>query len=201
MFESLTEFVSGSAWSYVYLLAVSALDVVFPVVPSEASVILGGVLAGSGDLALWLVILSASVGAVIGDNTAYWIGRKAEGPIVRRFFSGERAHRLEWARTQIKERGPYLIVVGRFIPGGRTAITVSAGMLEMPWRRFIAFDVLAGLIWGSYAALLGYAGGKSFEEQPWKGFLFAFAVALAVTGVIEVVRWARRRRAGARAEA
>jgi membrane protein DedA with SNARE-associated domain len=201
VFESLTEFVSGSSWSYVYLLVVSALDVIVPVVPSESSVILGGVFAGSGDLLLWLVILSSGTGAVLGDNIAYWIGRKAEGPIVRRFFSGERAHRLEWAREHLATRGPYLIVVGRFIPGGRTAVTVTAGILEMPYGRFLTADVVAGALWASYAALLGYVGGSAFEEEPWKGFLAAFAVALAVTGVIELVRWARRRRAAARASA
>jgi membrane-associated protein len=194
MFESLTDFVSGSPWTYLYLLVVSAVDVVFPVVPSETSVILGGVLASSGDLLLVLVVASAAAGAIIGDNVAYWLGRKAERPLRRRFFSGEREHRLLWAERQIKERGPYLIVVGRFIPGGRTAVTVSAGILHMPYPRFLAADVLAGVLWGLYAALLGYAGGRTFEEQPWKGFVAAFAVALAVTGVVEVVRWVRRRR-------
>ena len=195
MFESLTEFVSGSPWTYVFLLAIAALDVVFPVVPSETSVILAGVLAASGDLILPLVIVSASAGAILGDNVAYWLGRKAEGPITRRFFSGERRKRLDWAEEQIEARGGYLIVIGRFIPGGRTAVTVSCGILDMPWRRFIAFDVLAGVIWGGYAALLGYIGGRSFEEDPWKGFLAAFVVALAVSGLVEAYRWVRRRRA------
>jgi membrane protein DedA with SNARE-associated domain len=67
-------------------------------------------------------------------------------------------------------------------------------MLEMRWRRFIAFDVAAGLVWGTYAAMLGYLGGRTFEENPLRGFLLAFAVALLVAGVIEAYRWLRRRR-------
>jgi membrane protein DedA with SNARE-associated domain len=63
----------------------------------------------------------------------------------------------------------------------------------MPWRRFIVFDVIAGVVWASYAALLGYFGGKAFEHQPWKGLLLAFGIALAVTAVVEGVRWLRRR--------
>ena len=63
----------------------------------------------------------------------------------------------------------------------------------MPWRRFIVYDVLAGFVWASYAALLGYFGGKAFERQPWKGLVLAFAIALLVTGVVEGVRWLRRR--------
>ena len=194
MFESLTDHVSGSPWTYVFLVVISALDAIIPLVPSETSVILAGVLASSGDLILVLVILSAAAGAILGDNLSYWIGRKVGHRIVDRFFKGERRKQVDWAHKQVQTRGGYLIIIGRFIPGGRTAVTLSCGMLEMPWRRFLAFDVVAGLIWGTYAALLGYLGGTTFEEEPFKGFLLAFAVALLVGGVIEAVRWYRRRR-------
>jgi membrane protein DedA with SNARE-associated domain len=193
LFESLTDYVSGSPWTYLFLFVIAALDVIIPLVPSETSVILAGVIAATGDLVLFAVILFAAGGAVLGDNTAYWIGRKAGPRIVARFFSGERYKRIEWAEKHVVERGGYLIIVGRFIPGGRTAITLSCGLLEMPWRRFIAYDIPAGLLWASYAALLGYFGGKAFEEQPWKGFLVAFAVAIGITGAIELYRWLRRR--------
>ncbi len=194
MFESLTDHVSGSPWTYVFLVVISALDAIIPLVPSETSVILAGVLASSGDLILVLVILCAAAGAILGDNISYWIGRKVGHRIVDRFFKGERRKQVDWAHKQVQTRGGYLIIIGRFIPGGRTAVTLSCGMLEMPWRRFFAFDVVAGLIWGTYAALLGYLGGTTFEEEPLKGFLLAFAVALLVGGVIEAVRWYRRRR-------
>ena len=193
MFQSLTDYVSGSPWTYAFLFGVAALDVVFPLVPSETSVILAGVLASSGDLVLFAVILVAAGGAILGDNTAYWIGRTAGPRLVERFFRGERKKRIDWAEQQVEERGGYLILVGRFIPGGRTAVTLACGLLEMRWHRFIGFDVAAGLMWASYAALLGYFGGKAFEEQPWKGFIVAFVVALGITGGIEVYRWLRKR--------
>ncbi|HXL43184.1 MAG TPA: DedA family protein [Gaiellaceae bacterium] len=193
MFQSLTDYVSGSPWTYAFLFGVAALDVVFPLVPSETSVILAGVIASTGDLVLFAVILVAAGGAILGDNTAYVIGRTVGHRLVNRFFSGERRKRIDWAEQQIEERGGYLILVGRFIPGGRTAVTLACGLLEMRWRRFIAFDVAAGLMWASYAALLGYFGGKAFEEQPWKGFVVAFVVALAITGAIELYRWLRKR--------
>jgi membrane-associated protein len=193
LFQSLTDYVSGSPWTYAFLFGVAALDVVFPLVPSETSVILAGVLASSGDLVLFAVILVAAGGAILGDNTAYWIGRTAGPRLVERFFRGERKKRIDWAERQVQERGGYLILVGRFIPGGRTAVTLACGLLEMRWHRFIGFDVAAGLMWASYAALLGYFGGKAFEEQPWKGFIVAFVVALGITGGIEVYRWLRKR--------
>jgi membrane-associated protein len=198
LFESLTDHVSGSPWTYAFLFGIAALDVIFPLVPSETSVILGGVLAATGDLMLALVIACAAAGAILGDNTAYGIGRTAGHRIVERFFKGERRKRVDWAEKQVEERGGYLIVIGRFIPGGRTAVTLACGLLEMRWRKFIGFDVAAGLVWASYAALLGYVGGRTFEENPLYGFLIAFAVALGITGAVEVYRWLRKRGALAR---
>ena len=131
MFDSFKEYVSDSVWTYPYLFGISALDVLFPLVPSETSVILAGVFAGTGDLFIVAVILAAAAGAVLGDNTSYWIGRTAGPWIVQRFFAGKRKERIDWAEAQIEERGPYLIVVGRFIPGGRTAVTLSAGLLSV----------------------------------------------------------------------
>jgi membrane-associated protein len=194
MFEELTDHVSGSPWTYAFLFVIAALDVIIPLVPSETSVILAGVLASTNDLNLVLVILFAAGGAILGDNISYWIGRKVGHRIVERWFKGERRKQVDWAQRQVEERGGYLIIIGRFIPGGRTAVTLSCGLLEMPWRRFITFDVAAGLVWATYAALLGYIGGRTFEENPLKGFLLAFAVALGIAGVIEAYRWYRRRR-------
>jgi membrane protein DedA with SNARE-associated domain len=192
--ESFTDFVSGSPWTYAFLFAVSALDAFFPIVPSETSVIAAGVLAASGDLFLPLVLASAATGAIVGDNISYGIGRTVGHRIAERFFSGERRKRLDQAERSLAERGGYLIVVARFIPGGRTAVTLAAGTLEFPWRRFIVFDVIAGVLWASYASLLGYFGGRTFEESPLKGLALAFGLAVAVTAVVELVRWVRRRR-------
>jgi membrane-associated protein len=144
-----------------------------------------------------VVILAAALGAIVGDNISFALGHFLGARVERRFFKGEKSQkRLQWARKTLEERGGYLIVVARFIPGGRTVTTFTAGFVEtFPWRRFLFFDAIAGIIWGSYTVLLGYFGGKTFEEDPWKGLLLAFAIAIAVTGLVELVRHLRRRRA------
>lgn len=197
MFDRFVDWVSGAWWSYLVIFAVSAIDAFFPLVPSETLVITGGVLASSGDLSLALVILCASAGAILGDNISYGIGTVLGERTVKRWFRGEKSKRtFEWAERQLETRGGYLIIVARFIPGGRTAVTFSSGYVHaMRWRRFIFWDVIAGLVWGSYAALLGYVGGKQFEEEPWKGLLLAFVVAVGIAGLVELVRHLRARRA------
>jgi membrane-associated protein len=195
VFDELTQYVSGSHWTYAFIVAVAALDVLIPVLPSETSVILAGVLAAAGDLNLGLVVLVAASGAIIGDNSAYWLGRASETRASGWLLRGQRGKGLEWANRQLDDRGGYLIVVARFIPGGRTLITLACGVTRFDFRRFLRWDITAGVLWAIYAAGLGYVGGRAFEEQPWKGFVVAFAVALGVTGVVEVVRFVRGRTA------
>ena len=196
MFEQFTEWVSDSWWSYPAIFSVSMLDAFFPLVPSETVVITGGLLASSSDLQFPLVIACASAGAIVGDNISYGLGSWLGEHTIKRLFRREKArHAFAWAEKQLEERGFYIIVIARFIPGGRTAATFASGYVHgMSWRRFIVADVVAGLIWGSYAASLGYFGGKTFEEQPWKGLLLAFVVAIGIAGLIEAVRHVRGRR-------
>ena len=197
VFDQFEQWVS-SDWSYAAIFAVSAIDAFFPLVPAETVVITAGVLAGTGDLQLWLVILCASTGAIAGDNISYGLGHWLGEHTVKRWFKGERSQAgFAWAERQLAQRGTYIIVVARFIPGGRTATTFSAGYIQsFPYRRFIVADVLAGLIWGTNATCLGYFGGKTFEEQPWKGLILAFVVAVGLAAVVELVRHRRERRRG-----
>ncbi len=189
------DLVSGAWWSYPLVFGVAMLDAFFPLVPSETVAITSGVLASSGELSLPLCILAASSGAIVGDNVSYGIGTWLGEHTVKRLFRGEKTRRgLEWAERSLVERGTYIVVVARFIPGGRTATTLTAGYVHaFPWRRFIVADALAGLIWGNYGVLLGYLGGKTFEDAPWKGFLIAFGIATAITAGVEGVRRLRRR--------
>lgn len=194
LFDRLAEY-SGASWFLFVIFIIALFDSVIPVVPSETMVIIGGVAAGQGDQPLPLVILLGATGAFVGDNLAYQLGYSAEGFIRRTLFRGEKGDkRLQWATTQLRKRGGMLLVTARFIPGGRTAITVSSGLTRQPRLRFALFDGLACLIWATYAATLGYAGGRTFQDNHTLAFIIAFIAAVSVTGVIELVRHLRDRR-------
>jgi membrane protein DedA with SNARE-associated domain len=197
VFSQFTQLVAeASGWAYGIVFLLAFLDVLAPVVPSEASVITAGVVAATGGLYLPLIIAAAACGAFLGDNAAYLVGRRFGPRATERFVRGGKAQKtLEWAERQLTQRGGELIVVARFIPGGRTAVTLGAGTLAFPWRRFAIFDAIAALIWALYASLLGYFGGKAFENAAWIGLLLALGIAFAVTGGVEAVRWYLRRRA------
>jgi membrane-associated protein len=197
MLESLTGLVSASPWTYLVLVGFAALDPLFPFVPSETAVIAAGVLAGAGDLSIALVVAAAATGAWLGDNSSYGVGRTAGERVTRPLFRGTKGHRRRrWAERTLDERGGYLLVVARFIPGGRSAATLTAGVTHMRWTRFLRFTALAAVLWASFAAGLGYLGGRVFEERPWLGLLAALTAATAITVSVEVVRRLPRPAAG-----
>jgi membrane protein DedA with SNARE-associated domain len=195
MFAHFTQLVSdASGWAYAIVLVLALLDAVIPVVPSETAVITAGVVAAAGDLDLAVVVLVAAVGAFLGDNTAYLIGRRFGTRAAERYFRSEKSRRrIEWTQNQLRTRGGEMIVFARFIPGGRTAVTLSAGTLAYSWRRFAAYDAIAASAWAGYASLLGYFGGRTFEHAAWKGLLLALAVGVALTLLVEAARWSSRK--------
>lgn len=193
MFHSIVDAVSGSSWSYGIVFGVAALDAFFPIVPSETTVIAAGVAAANGKLSIVLVILAAAAGAFVGDNVSFWIGKLLGERIAEKAFAGKRRKHLDRAHEMIEERGGYLLLIARFIPGGRTAATFACGTLDWEWVRFIRYDAAAALVWGTYAGLLGYFGGKTFKDSPFKGFIVAFGIALAITAGVEIIRWIRKR--------
>jgi membrane protein DedA with SNARE-associated domain len=142
------------------------------------------------------VIAAGATGAFLGDNTAYLIGRRFSPRIQRRAARRPKtATRLTWASDQIRKRGGMLLITARFIPGGRTALTLSSGVTRQPWRWFAGWVAVAALIWATYAAGLGAIFGQTFSDNHTMAFLLAFGAALSVTIIIEVVRHFRGRRA------
>ena len=184
---SLTDVVASSPWAYAIVAAVAALDAVLPIVPSEATLIAAGAFAGAGELSLTLVIAAGAAGAFVGDSASYGIGRSARGHVAR--------GPVRAAERVLGTRGGLVLIVARFIPGGRTAATLAAGM-TMAAGRFARLAAAAAVIWGVYGAALGYAGGRTFEEEPWKGVVVGVSLAAALALILEAHRALARRHSG-----
>lgn len=193
MFDWLTH-VQASPLTYLAVLGACALDAVLPIVPSEAIVIAASVLATKGELSIWLIALAAAAGGFLGDTGSYVLGRTAGAAAARRLFRSPKAKgRLTWAGEALDRHGATIIMVARFIPGGRTATTFTAGTVRLAWPRFAAADAVGATLWAMYAAGLGYLGGETFEQRPLYAFLFGLGVALLVALAVEAARRLRRR--------
>jgi membrane-associated protein len=193
--------VQASPLTYLAVLGACALDAVLPIVPSEAVVIAASVLATRGELSIWLIALAAAAGGFLGDTGSYVLGRTAGSAAARRLLrSPKTKSRLTWAGEALDRHGATIIVVARFVPGGRTATTFTAGTVRLPWPRFAAADAVGATLWAVYAAGLGYLGGETFERRPLYALLFGLGVALLFALVLEATRRLRRKgtRAGGR---
>ena len=131
--------------------------------------ITASVLAAHGDLWIWLIVPLAALGAFVGDNVSYALGHFFRPGRGEALPQRERAAPVDGARAALDRRGATIIVVARFVPGGRTAVTFAAGTLEFPWRRFARYDALAVLIWATYSAMLGYVGGSDVRALDLEG--------------------------------
>ena len=183
----------SSLLSYVIAVLLPAFDALIPLVPSETAVIaLGVTTAGSADPRAAVLVALAAFGAFLGDNAAYLLGRRFGPTAGRRVFAGERgARRRAWAERSLHRFGARMIIGCRFIPGGRTAITLTCGLVGYSRRRFAVATAVAAVIWASYAFLIGRLGGKAFEDRPWLGLLLALGVTVVISVLAEAVRRAR----------
>jgi membrane-associated protein len=179
-----------SVLSYLIALVLPAFDAIFPVVPSETAVIaLGVTTAGSTDPRIALLVACAAIGAFLGDNLCYLLGRRFGPAVERRFFANPKGAKTRaWAERSLDRYGPQLIVVCRFIPGGRTAVTLTCGLVGYPRRRFVPATAVAAVIWALYAFLIGRIGGQAFEHNIWAGLAVALGVSIVISGLIELVR-------------
>ena len=152
------------------------------IVPGETLVIIGGFYARLGELWRPGVAIVAVVGAVLGDNLGYWIGRRYGRGFLERhgrklFVTPER---LEAAEGYYRRHGGKTVFLGRFIPVVRSVGFIVAGVAHMEWKRFIVYDVAGAVIWGVGHSLLGFALGASYER--WEKY--ATPVGLALLAVL-----------------
>ena len=178
---------------YPAVFGLAAMDVLFPVIPSEGAVIAAGVFAAAtGTPNLLLVMGLAAAGAFVGDHVAYGIGRSVLGPrLIRR--SARLGKAVDAISRQLDRRGGTLIVTSRFIPGGRTAVTAACGTSGYPLRRFSKAAAIAAVLWALYCGLIGFIGGTAFTANPVLGLMVGMGLAFGLSGLAELVRHIRKR--------
>ncbi|MEV6944906.1 DedA family protein [Streptomyces sp. NPDC051172] len=198
--HALVDWLADLSGPVVYLVVtalVFAEDALFFgfVLPGETAVIVGGVLARRGNVELVWLTLAVVLAAIAGDSIGYEIGRRAGPPLLSRGPLRRRAERVEKARDLIRRRGPAAVFVGRFVALFRSLVPAMAGASSMPYRRFLLYNALGGLLWGVGNALLGYAAGAAYQRAETlvgRTTALAFAAIVVVTLVVWRVRRHRR---------
>jgi len=186
------------AWVYLAIFGFLTIDAMVPVVPIQAIMITSGALVIYGHLNLPLVIAVGALGMFTGDSIGFVLGRTAGhvggnwvntrlSALRRRFgpkhedgaHTASKTKRAAERFTRgLRKPGPLVLLLCRFVPGGRMAASYHAGRQAYPVRLFALFDGGACLAWATYGGLVGHIGGTALTQSAWK--LFAIAATAAV---------------------
>jgi membrane protein DedA with SNARE-associated domain len=189
------EAIVESPWVYVLIVLTLAGSAVFPPLPSETLLAASTSLALSGRLHLAMACLATTVGSVLGDVLAFTVGRGVAGPLRRRLQrSQQREGTPRWREILGGSWGTGLVVAGRFVPGGTTAVGLAAGVTRFPLRRFLLGSVVGSVLWTGYGLLIGVLGHAVFPEHRGAGVALTVVLALVVGVVVQGLRGRRSRR-------
>jgi membrane protein DedA with SNARE-associated domain len=173
-------------------------------VPGETILLAAGFFAASGRFNIALVMSTASLGAVLGDNAGYFIGRKLGRATLLRIgrYVGLTPTRLVMFETFFGKWGDKTILVARFITGLRVFAALLAGAARMRWGTFALFNFLGAVLWSMVITMAGYFFGHSWHLlERWIGGIGAALLAVIIVSALVTVYVRRRRRLAAKAAA
>ena len=196
------------AWALIGLLVVVFIEsgVLFPVLPGDTLLFVAGMIAAGhetienvdrGDFALWKLLVFIPIAAILGGQVGYFIGRTIGTSMFTPNGKVLKQRYLDEAHAFFEQRGPFAIVLGRFVPIVRTLVPLTAGAARMSYGVFTAFNVLGAVVWGVGLTLLGYALGQFAIIQK---LLEPIFILIALASLLPIfLQWFKRRRAARRA--
>src|SRR6266699_477548 len=168
-------------WAVLLFVAIESSGIPFP---GETMLIFASIYAGTTHrLSIVLVIAAAAAGAIIGDNTGFWVGREGGYRLLRRF--GRYIHlderKVKLGQYLFRKYGDKVVFFGRFIAVLRAWAAFLAGTNCMPWRSFLLYNALGGIIWATVYGLAGYFLGDNVHRLTGPIGLSTFVLGLLLT--------------------
>ncbi|MDQ0730375.1 DedA family protein [Arthrobacter sp. B1I2] len=182
------------------VFAEDALFVGF-VIPGETAAVLGGVVASRGEVQLATMMALVVAAAIIGDSVGYEVGKHLGTRIMKTRALARHSGRLENAQDFLRRKGGSAVFLGRFTAFFRAVMPALAGTSRMPYGRFLAWNAMGGLVWGTGFVLLGFLAGNSYEAVA-QAAGRDLAVVIGLVAVAAFIAWhirSRRRRQRRRA--
>ena len=192
-------------WALVGLLVVIFVEsgVLFPVLPGDTLLFVAGMLAagtaaaGQANFQLWQLLVYIPIAAILGGQVGYFIGRYVGTAMFKPNARFLKQRYLDEAHAFFEQRGPFAIVIARFVPIVRTLAPITAGAARMSYGAFTLFNVIGAVAWGVGLTLLGYGLGQFEIIQK---LLEPIFILIALASVMPMfIEWYKRRRAAKRA--
>lgn len=166
--------------------------------PGETVTLVGGFLAGSGQLNYWFVLGSAILGAVLGGTCGYWIGRYTGWLFVLRLGSFFRIpeQRLEEIKNQFSQNAAKAVFFGRFVALLRIFAGLLAGIAEMSYGKFFLYNLAGAIAWASVMVTLAFFVGRIVSLEQLVAWVAQFAIVallIAVAWIVVPLWWESRK--------
>jgi membrane protein DedA with SNARE-associated domain len=188
------------SYGYVVLFFFVGMESLGVPLPGETALLTAGAFAALGNLSIIWVVVIAAAGAIAGDNTGYWIGRKGGLALVHRY--GRVLHvtdaKLARVRDIFARHGPKTVFFGRFVALLRTWAAVLAGVGRMRYRTFTFFNALGGIVWATIVGMLGYLFGQNLPRLEHFVRNTGWVLVVIVLAAGAVVWWWRKHRGAER---
>jgi membrane-associated protein len=191
-------------WALVGLLVVVFIEsgVLFPVLPGDTLLFVAGMLAAGTaaqakevqtNFHLWQLLVFIPIAAVLGGQLGYWIGRSIGTSMFKPDARFLKRRYLDEAHAFFEQRGPFAIVLGRFVPIVRTLVPITAGAARMGYGVFTLFNVIGAVVWSTGLVLLGYGLGQFQIIQKLLEPIFILIALISVAPLF--FEWLKRRKA------
>ena len=174
---------------YAGLFILMTLENMAMPIPSEVVLPFAGYLVFSGKMNFGLALVDATLAGLAGSLIAYFLALKLGRPVVYRLLGrvGVSPKRLDDGERWVDSRGAWSVLVGRFIPGVRSVISIPAGLLKMEMKPFVALTVIGSFVWSAALMYVGYSAGPLWQSALGSFSVFATQAALALIAAVSVL--------------
>ncbi|MCH9668895.1 MAG: VTT domain-containing protein [Actinomycetia bacterium] len=197
---------SFGTWALIGLLVVVFVEsgVLFPILPGDSLLFVAGMLAAGtaaaahegtvqANFALWQLLVFIPIAAVLGGQVGYWTGRKVGTAMFKPNARFLKQRYLDEAHLFFEQRGPFAIVIARFVPVVRTLAPITAGAARMNYGVFTLYNAVGATVWGVGLTVLGYWLGRFEIVQK---LLEPIIIGIVVISVLPMaIEWYQRRKA------
>lgn len=182
--------------SYLAVFLLVAADGVVPIFPGETTLNAASTAAAQGVLELLPIIVMGAFGAIAGDSALFWLARRYTRKVEPQLRRAKESKKVAQALAIMDSSAPALIVGGRYVPGLRFVVNATMGLSEMPYRRFVSWSILSGVLWSTYTCVLAYKIGTALGDFPLASVIISGLVTTVAIGIVLISLRRRRRRAG-----
>jgi membrane-associated protein len=200
LIQTIVEWIEPAFLAAGYLIIISAVLLersifIGLIIPGDIILALGGVYSSQQKMSLTAVIAIGTVSAIAGESIGYWLGRRYGMQLVRRLPLVRRLERvLQLSREYFKKHGGKTVAIGRYATAAGAFVPFTAGIAQMPYRRFLLFDVPAIVVWAVAISIFGYLFGQNLEFVDKVLSRFGYVVlGLLVVFFLGRFLWKRRR--------